>query len=529
MPLTETTLTTPSPSWRQRYWRLCGRGRKALRDRTMARRLKELRRRALAAPRFEPGCLSIDGYRIHYDDLLSLYHAYKHIFAWGIYDFRPRDDTPLVLDCGSHIGLSILRFKQIAPGCRVIGFEPDARARDLLHHNLAANRLRNVEIVSGALATARGTLQFVADGGAAARESRAGAAVERVDSVPLSDYLDEPVDLLKMNIEGAEYGVLHEAAGRLHNVRQIVVEYHGFPECGQTLHGILRLLHECGFRYVLHHFDYETNPALRPPLHVAPDTRYFQLIAATRLWNRRPKPGATSAGEAGGAARGAADLVPSCEPTSRKFGFDRGQPIDRTYIAAFLQGHQRDIQGRVLEVGDAEYTRRFGGRRVLQADVLNPVDAPGTTIRADLARADGIPDGTFDCFILTQTLPFIFDVRAALRHAHRILKPGGVLLLTTPCISQISRYDADRWGDFWRFTPQAVKRLLGDVFGAENVTLTVYGNMRVAAAFLDGQATEELTPDTLQHVDADYPLIVAARAARAAQPAGTGPVGNGNG
>ena len=93
----------------------------------------------------------------------------------------------------------------------------------------------------------------------------------------LSDYLDEPVDLLKMNIEGAEWDVLRAAAPKLHNVRQMVIEYHGFPECGQKLHDILALLDECGFRYLIHHFDYETNVRSRPPFRIDQSTRFFQL------------------------------------------------------------------------------------------------------------------------------------------------------------------------------------------------------------------------------------------------------------
>lgn len=206
---------------------------------------------------------------------------------------------------------------------------------------------------------------------------------------------------------------------------------------------------------------------------------------------------------------------PKCPaPTSRVFGLDRGHPIDRYYIERFLETQAADIRGRVLEIGEDTYTRRFGGSRVRRRDVLHLWPEPQATIVADLTAADAIPDATFDCFIMTQTLPFIFDVRAALRHARRILKPGGVLLLTVPGISQVSRYDAERWGDYWRFTPQAVQRLLEEHFSAEAVRITTYGNVRVAAALLDGLAQEDLEPGVLDPVDPDYPVLMTARAVR---------------
>ncbi len=495
--------------WREHYWRLRGRSRKVLRDLALVRRLRRLRQRALAAERFRPGTLRLDGYRIHYDDLLSLYMEYKHIFAWRVYDFRPQTPRPLVLDCGSHIGLSVLRFKRLAPDCRVIAFEPDPDILALLRQNVDDNHLTDVRVVPAALAGQRGTGSFIADGadgGSLARGDCAPPSARAVPTVPLSDYLDEPVELLKMNIEGAEWEVLREAAARLRNVRHLVVEYHGFPECGQRLHDILALLDACGFRYVLNHFDYETNAAVRPPFRVTARTRFFALIAATRLWERPPLPLAPAA---------PVDVVPV--PVSRTFGFDRGLPIDRYYIEDFLGSCRADVRDRVLEIGSDAYTRRFGGPQVTRRDVLNVHAAPGTTVVADLTRAENIPAATYDCFILTQTLPFIFDARAALRTAHRILKPGGVLLVTVPGISQISRHDAERWGDYWRFTPHSLRRLLMEVFAESSVALRTYGNVRSAAALLDGRAAHELRPLELNHADPDYPVIVAARAVKRGQ------------
>jgi hypothetical protein len=201
------------------------------------------------------------------------------------------------------------------------------------------------------------------------------------------------------------------------------------------------------------------------------------------------------------------------EPVSRVFGFDRGKPIDRYYIEAFLQERAADIRGTALEIGDREYTRRFGGTAVSCSEVLHAVIGnPETTIVGDLATGKGIADETFDCIILTQTLPFIYDMRQAVVHCMRGLKTGGVVLATMPGISQISRYDMDRWGDYWRFTDASARRLFEGVFGTGNVQVQSHGNVLVACAFLRGLAAEELKLSELAYHDPDYQVIICVRA-----------------
>jgi SAM-dependent methyltransferase len=202
-------------------------------------------------------------------------------------------------------------------------------------------------------------------------------------------------------------------------------------------------------------------------------------------------------------------------PVSRVFGFDRGLCIDRYYIENFLAHHADDVRGRVLEIGDDAYTRRFGGERVTRSDVLHVVEGnPQATIVADLTCADHIPADTFDCIVFTQTLPFIYDVQSAIVTCYRALKPGGVLLATFPGISQISRYDMDRWGDYWRFTDASARRLFSDVFGPENVTITTCGNVLAACAFLHGLAAHELKQEELNYHDPDYQVLITVRAVK---------------
>lgn len=202
-------------------------------------------------------------------------------------------------------------------------------------------------------------------------------------------------------------------------------------------------------------------------------------------------------------------------PISRFFGFDRGLPIDRYYIAKFLTRHARDIQGHVLEFSDAYYTREVGGGRVTRSDVLHSQDGnPEATIVADLVAAGHIPTDTFDCIICTQTLMYIYQVGAAIRTLHRILKPGGVLLATFPGISQISREDMEKWGEHWRFTTLSATRLFGEVFPAANLMVNSCGNVLAAVAFLHGLVVSDLKEEELDYFDPDYELSITVRAVK---------------
>lgn len=202
-------------------------------------------------------------------------------------------------------------------------------------------------------------------------------------------------------------------------------------------------------------------------------------------------------------------------PISPSFGFDRGQPIDRYYIERFLARHSSEIVGRVLEVGDNAYTKTFGGARVVRSDVLHVhAGNPRATLVGDITDPAVLPSDTFNCVVITQTLQLIFDVRAAIEQLHRSLAPGGVVLATAPGISQIDRGE---WGKtwYWSFTPAALERLFGDIFGLEAVMVRSYGNVFAATSFLHGLAVEEIDTADLDPIDRAYPVIVAIRARKA--------------
>lgn len=203
------------------------------------------------------------------------------------------------------------------------------------------------------------------------------------------------------------------------------------------------------------------------------------------------------------------------EPVSRVFGMDRGQPVDRYYIERFLASNRALIMGHVLEIGDASYTRMFGSG-ALRSEVLRYEGEPAPGVRiGDLTDLGTLPESEVDLFICTQTLNFIYEVRQAITGIHHVLKPGGHALVTVAGLVQISRYDADRWGDFWRFTPGSAERLFTEVFGEGNVTVGLHGNSYAAACLMKGFATEECDRNLLDQVDADLPVVITIKARRA--------------
>ena len=198
------------------------------------------------------------------------------------------------------------------------------------------------------------------------------------------------------------------------------------------------------------------------------------------------------------------------EPFSKEFGYDRGGPVDRYYIENFLKKNNHFIKGRVLEVGDNDYTLRFGGNKIERSEILH-VDASNAdaTYVGDLSDAPMLTDDTFDCIILTQTLHLIYNHHKALATCYRILKQGGTLILTVPGITQI---DQGEWHEnwLWSFTGTVIKRMLEETFYKNNITVNTHGNVLAATAFLFGMGAPELKQTQLDYHDLHYQVIITA-------------------
>ncbi len=197
-------------------------------------------------------------------------------------------------------------------------------------------------------------------------------------------------------------------------------------------------------------------------------------------------------------------------PASIDFGFDRGGPVDRYYIEKFLKKNKNYIKGRVLEIGDDRYTKKFGDK-VVFSDILNVnYDEEGSTVIDDLDKMRNLRKNYYDCFICTHVYPCIFDVQKAVENSLTILKKGGVLLLTVPGICPISLDDYRKWGVYWSFTDMAVKQLLNKVILKKDYQIEIFGNLKAATSFLYGYSWKELPKKDLDKKDIRYQIVIAA-------------------
>ena len=202
------------------------------------------------------------------------------------------------------------------------------------------------------------------------------------------------------------------------------------------------------------------------------------------------------------------------KPLSKKFGYDRGGPVDRYYIERFLEQEAEWIRGSVMEIQENEYTMKYGRNKVTRSEILD-VNRNNTnaTIIADLSNAPELPDNSFDCLIITQTLQLIYDFKNALRTCRRLLKPKGTLLLTVPGITPI---DSKRLGHtwYWSFTHASMKRIMEETFRDDSVEIHSFGNVLSATAFLYGMGRSELTTQQLDVNDPNLQVIITVKAVR---------------
>lgn len=205
------------------------------------------------------------------------------------------------------------------------------------------------------------------------------------------------------------------------------------------------------------------------------------------------------------------EMIQVCpiQPLNRTFGFSRGTPIDRYYIEKFLKEEKDCIRGKVLEVAEDTYTRKYG-TDVTESLMLHVSSEEPRFVKGNFETGEGISTETMDCIILTQVLPFMFDCNAAIFNIYRMLKPGGRCLITVNGISQISRYDMERWGHYWQFTDLSLRKLLEREVPKDKIQVRTYGNVKAATAMLYGMAAEELRQQELDYIDEDYQISICA-------------------
>jgi FkbM family methyltransferase len=215
-----------------------------------------LRRRDPAGP----GWADVAGYRLRYLEAEWMRYLYREVFAEREYWFATDRPRPVILDCGSNIGMAILFFKALYPDAQITAFEPAPWACAAIDETIRANELRDVTVHNAALADTDGTLELFHDpshpGSAVMsvfRERMQGEPV-RVPAVRLSQHVTGPVDFLKLDVEGSELAVLRDlvSSGTIGQIRQMVIEFHHHMNpTVDNLSECLALLERSGFGYQL--------------------------------------------------------------------------------------------------------------------------------------------------------------------------------------------------------------------------------------------------------------------------------------
>ncbi len=188
-----------------------------------------------------------NGLKFAFSDPQSLVFQYKDIFVDQIYSFKA-GKVPHIIDCGANIGMSIAFFKKNFPDCKIWAFEPDPEIFQMLHSNLETNNLsKNVLIFEKAAWINESGVSFRSDGSDGGRIHENSPFF--VKSIRLKNILSEltKIDLLKVDIEGAETAVLQDCKSELGKIKFIFVEFHSFISQKQKLSPIIDLLENEGF------------------------------------------------------------------------------------------------------------------------------------------------------------------------------------------------------------------------------------------------------------------------------------------
>lgn len=201
-------------------------------------------------------------FNFSFPNLKEFLYIYREIFLWKEYKFFPNKRNPVIIDCGSHIGMSILYFKMLYPNARITGFEPSPKTFECLQKNLKQNNIRDVKLIKAALSGKKGSIPFYTAKNIRGRWSWSDSAIKHnaydkryyqtihVPTVKLSSYINQTIDLIKMDVEWMELEVLNEIENKLYLVKEIIFDFHGSKD--NQIEKLLKILKNHNFKYFIY-------------------------------------------------------------------------------------------------------------------------------------------------------------------------------------------------------------------------------------------------------------------------------------
>lgn len=197
---------------------------------------------------------------------------------------------------------------------------------------------------------------------------------------------------------------------------------------------------------------------------------------------------------------------------SRDWGYRRGTPIGRKYIECFLETNRQFIRGDILEVAETTYSEQFSDQtNVHSMTAIHVNDVEGCR-KANLETGEGLGIEEFDTMIITQTLAYIYDLKAAVHNIYNALRSKGNCFITVTDIGHMGENESEKYGCYWGFHRLGITKLFAEIFGEENVCSAVYGNIKTVTAQLYGLAAEDIPEEYLYVNDDNYPMIIGIRA-----------------
>jgi FkbM family methyltransferase len=249
---------------------------------TLTEALNALKGMVASHPRRQPGHVVIEGIRFSFADLHSFYFELEQIFSKHIYGFHTQEDRPLIIDCGAHVGLATLYFARRYPQSIIHAFEADPNIHNLFRSNVQNSALDNVTSHAKAVWIHDDGVSFSISGDDSGHINPEEGT--KIPSIRLKNFLEQfdRIEMLKLDVEGAEYEILKDCRSTLNRIRRMVIEVHHLSDEKQRLGGIFSVLEQAGFQYVASdlHAATWTKPGNTPPFDFISHDKFIMTVFA---------------------------------------------------------------------------------------------------------------------------------------------------------------------------------------------------------------------------------------------------------
>lgn len=207
----------------------------------------------------------------------ALRSQFAEIYLNRHYACKLHSLEPVIVDCGGNIGMSAIWFRQNYPGCSLTVYEADPELAAILKRNVDRAGYPDTTVRNSAVWIENTQLSFAAKGDETGKIDPAGHTL--VTAVDIASALPQKVDLLKLDIEGAEFEVMEHLlkTGAISQVQNLVIEFHPVRKTIGRMLQIIEGLAQVGMKY-----NFEAS--LDPWLGLEEEDSPFEIVARNRTF-----------------------------------------------------------------------------------------------------------------------------------------------------------------------------------------------------------------------------------------------------